>query len=85
MQGIGEVGDLDAKIESIMTLLKDKGGDLFSVANNNGLAMRKMDLCRCRLKFENILEKIYSIIKNLRRLYGPLLFFSRQTPSLEMN
>ena len=34
-----EVGDLDAKIESIMTLLKDKGGDLFSVANNIGLAV----------------------------------------------
>jgi hypothetical protein len=31
------VGDLDNKIRDIMYLLKDKGGDFFSVANTEGL------------------------------------------------
>ena len=85
-----EVGDLDAKIESIMTLLKDKGGDLFSVANNIGLAVAEDGKICTKFyttdadKFEKYLREILFDHKNLRRLYGPLLFFSRQTPSLEI-
>ena len=35
------VGDLDNKIRDIMYLLKDKGGDFFSVANTFGLIKTK--------------------------------------------
>ena len=74
-----EVGDLDAKIESIMTLLKDKGGDLFSVANNNGLAVAEDGKICTKFhtsdadKFEKYLRENLFDHKNLRRLYGPII------------
>ena len=85
-------GDLDNKIRDIMYLLKDKGGDFFSVANTSGLIKTKNE------KYPNFIEKVSKTSaeefekflredlftsSNLRRLVGTLLFFSRQTPSLE--
>jgi hypothetical protein len=46
------VGDLDNKIRDIMYLLKDKGGDFFSVANTFGLIKTKNE------KYPKFMEKV---------------------------
>lgn len=85
-------GDLDNKIRDIMYLLKDKGGDLFSVANTEGLIKVKNEryskfvekVSKSSIKeFEKFLREDLFTLPNLRELTGTLLFFSRQTPSLE--
>ena len=86
------VGDLDNKIRDIMYLLKDKGGDFFSVANTSGLIKTKNEkypkfiekVSKSSAKeFEKFLREDLFTSSNLRELVGTLLFFSRQTPSLE--
>jgi hypothetical protein len=86
------VGDLDNKIRDIMYLLKDKGGDFFSVANTSGLIKTKNEkypkfiekVSKSSAKeFEKFLREDLFTLSNLRELVGTLLFFSRQTPSLE--
>ena len=86
------VGDLDNKIRDIMYLLKDKGGDFFSVANIAGLIKVKNErypkfvekVSKTSVEeFEKFLREDLFTSSNLRRLVGTLLFFSRQTPSLE--
>lgn len=85
-------GDLDNKIRDIMYLLKDKGGDFFSVANTFGLIKTKNEKYHKFIKkvskssekeFEKFLREDLFTSSNLRELVGTLLFFSRQTPSLE--
>ena len=46
------VEDLDNKIRDIMYLLKDKGGDFFSVANTSGLIKTKNE------KYPKFIEKV---------------------------
>ena len=86
------VGDLDNKIRDIMYLLKDKGGDFFSVANTSGLIKTKNEKYpkfmekvskSSEKEFEKFLREDLFTPSNLRELTGTLLFFSRQTPSLE--
>ena len=85
-------GDLDNKIRDIMYLLKDKGGDFFSVANTFGLIKVKNEKYPKFIEkvsktsaeeFEKFLREDLFTSLNLRELVGTLLFFSRQTPSLE--
>lgn len=85
-------GDLDNKIRDIMYLLKDKGGDFFSVANTEGLIKVKNERYHKFIEkvsknseeeFEKFLREDLFTLPNLKELTGTLLFFSRQTPSLE--